>query len=403
MTMTMAKAMKFLSAAAVFAVTADSAQLAVRGSTSLEKDYEAYLKEHGRDGDEMSATMYRTRLKLFAKSIEKMKSHNARTDVSWKEGVNLFSDRTEEEKKEYLGYKRSGDFGQDQDIALADVGQTMNETEILEGAPHTVDFSNLKTASKHYIVDQGSCGSCWAVAAVSALEMRAEVKYNIKIPKLSYGQVRDCTPNPRHCGGTGGCQGATAELGYDYMKKGITTDKAYRSTAVQEDCPSKRPASLIKVSGYRTLPVNKLAPLVRAMNDGPVALSIDASGLQSYSSGVFHGCSQDAIISHAVVGVGYGKDSTSGKKYWLIRNSWGQSWGENGFFRVQKHDHDTGDKGHCGIDRKPKVGVGCDGGPPTLPVCGMCGILSDSSIPTGIKLLEKEDEESGEEEEEEEE
>eukprot|EP00933_Yihiella_yeosuensis_P032847 TRINITY_DN264_c1_g1_i1.p1 TRINITY_DN264_c1_g1~~TRINITY_DN264_c1_g1_i1.p1 ORF type:complete len:474 (-),score=110.97 TRINITY_DN264_c1_g1_i1:163-1380(-) len=357
--------------------------------------------------------MYAARLKLFARSLALVDTHNRRKDVLWTTEINKFSDRTEAEKREYFGYKRTGKLPQ----AISLLETETNKTKTLEGTAQSIDFRDLETAS--FIVDQGGCGSCWAVAAASVLEMRAELASRKKVPKLSYGQLRDCAPNPRHCGGTGGCEGATAELAFDFAKKngGIAAESDYHTHVGDHKCPTTQPRSTVKLSGWRTLPQNNLAMLQKALNDGPVAVSVDATPLSNYAGGVFHGCGKDATINHAVTAVGYGKESRNNVKYWLIRNSWGETWGESGYFRIMKHDSDEGHKGHCGTDYNPKEGVGCDGGPKTMPVCGMCGILSDSAIPTGVQLLssaedaelssekdtdqEKSQEDAGEEEEEE--
>merc|ERR1719189_1102840 len=103
----------------------------------------------------------------------------------------------------------------------------------------------------------------------------------------------------------------------------------------------------------------------------------------SYGSGVFAGCGVNAIINHAILLMGFGTDTALGQDYWLIRNSWGSAWGEDGYIRLLKHKDG---ESYCGVDTKPQDGVGCDGGPPTLPVCGMCGILSDSAYPTQVAV-----------------
>lgn len=79
----------------------------------------------------------------------------------------------------------------------------------------------------------------------------------------------------------------------------------------------------------------------------------------------------------------YSRRRTSEIAMRLIRNSWGPRWGEDGFIRLLRHK--DGER-YCGVDRHPEVGVGCKGGPRTLPVCGMCGILSDSAYPTGVEI-----------------
>merc|ERR1712129_575737 len=128
-----------------------------------------------------------------------------------------------------------------------------------------------------------------------------------------------------------------------------------------------------------------LQPMLEALaTHGPVVVSADAGPWGSYSSGVFDSCKKDAVINHAILAMGYGTDSGLGKDYWLIRNSWGPQWGEGGYIRLLRHSEEGA---FCGPDKKPLDGVGCKGGPATLPVCGMCGILSDSAYPTGVKVV----------------
>jgi len=85
---------------------------------------------------------------------------------------------------------------------------------------------------------------------------------------------------------------------------------------------------------------------------------------------------KNPIIDHVVQLVGYGTDDSLGD-YWLIRNSWGEGWGESGYIRIKREAIPR-----CGIDTDPSQGTGCDGGPEQVTVCGTCGILFDSCYPT---------------------
>jgi len=134
------------------------------------------------------------------------------------------------------------------------------------------------------------------------------------------------------------------------------------------------------------LPTNDYASLMTAVSTvGPVAISVDASW-GGYEEGVFT-CDDyettlcGTTIDHAVQLVGYGTDATAGD-YWLVRNSWGTSWGEDGYIKVARYGASK-DGEPCGTDTSPGDGYGCKGGPATLPVCGVSGILSASSYPTG--------------------
>jgi len=108
-----------------------------------------------------------------------------------------------------------------------------------------------------------------------------------------------------------------------------------------------------------------------------MVINVDAQRWNFYSSGVFDGCDQkNPIIDHVVQLVGFGTDSSRGD-YWLIRNSWSAGWGEDGYIRIKREKTPR-----CGVDTDPSQGTGCDGGPPTVTVCGTCGILYDTCYPT---------------------
>ena len=110
---------------------------------------------------------------------------------------------------------------------------------------------------------------------------------------------------------------------------------------------------------------------------GPIAISVDASTWFAYSSGIFNGCNQiNPDINHAVILVGYGEEFN--QKYWIVRNSWSASWGENGYIRLARFDSE---QENCGIDNTPQDGTACANFTDPVKVCGTCGILYDSAYP----------------------
>eukprot|EP00930_Biecheleria_cincta_P031209 TRINITY_DN21660_c0_g1_i1.p1 TRINITY_DN21660_c0_g1~~TRINITY_DN21660_c0_g1_i1.p1 ORF type:complete len:374 (+),score=75.19 TRINITY_DN21660_c0_g1_i1:85-1206(+) len=339
-------------------------------SASLERAYAAFRAKHGRAKDA-------ERLAAFAETHAHVSRHNSNPDRLWTAEINRFADYTETERNHLLGFRRMGEWwgtSNSSNVALLQEPAKELLTEI--------DWAK-KTSAGNFVVDQGACGSCWAVASIGALEMHAEIATKQVPERLSFKELVDCVPNPERCGGDGGCAGATAELAMQYVNQfGLSAATTYTGNIEQtESCKSSSRAATVKAARFTRLPTNKLNPLMQALQNGPVIVSVDGSPWTSYSSGIFDGCSKDATINHAVLMTGYGSGPTD---YWIVRNSWGADWGENGFIRVRRFSSDEGEAGHCGTDHDPRQGVGCVGGPATLPVCGMCGILSDSVTPVDV-------------------
>jgi len=210
---------------------------------------------------------------------------------------------------------------------------------------------------------------------------------------LAPQQLVSCAPNPLHCGGTGGCVGSVAEVGFEYIQLfGMTTEWMYPYTSYHSGQPSAcvsnqtlaRP--VVQISGYQKLPPNDYEAVRRALVEvGPMAVNVDSHAWSDYHGGVFDGCGDlsNVAIDHSVVMVGYGTDPKLGD-YWLIRNSWDATWGEKGYIRLKR----TADP-ECGEDIQPLEGTGCEGGPTSQRVCGQCGVLFDVSYPLGATLLQK--------------
>lgn len=335
--------------------------------------FEKYVSDFGFDytPEEVKARKY-----TFQQKLKTIQLHNSNLSSTYKENVNKFTALTDDEMNQFKGYNRAQARAMKSNWTYVDpVG---NGTY-----PASLDWRSKGAVSK--IKNQEGCGSCWAFAATETIESHVQIASG-KLLELSPQQITACTPNPDQCGGTGGCSGATAELAFDYTSKngGIATAKAYPYTAgggSTGKCKGSTKTSVATVTGHVKNKENDLDGLMAAVQIGPVSISVDASW-GAYSEGIYDGCKPNAVIDHAVQLVGYGQES--GTKYWIVRNSWGENWGESGYIRLKRFDSSDA---HCGTDAEPSNGSGCKNGPETVPVCGMCGILYDTCYPTGAKLV----------------
>ncbi|CAB9510806.1 Senescence-specific cysteine protease SAG39 [Seminavis robusta] len=296
--------------------------------------------------------------------------------------------------------------------------------------PKEVDWRSHNPKVTTHVKNQGFCGSCWAVASTEVLESHIALKTG-KLFKLSPQELVSCVQNPLHCGGGGGCQGATYELAFEYvMEHGMVPEKEfpYRSgTGFNVKCSlvngtlEQESSSLLRrpfddnthdndyidgavatIDGYINFPTNNYTELMNAVATlGPIGVTTAASRWSFYRGGVYevkdHQTKGATDVDHAVVLEGYGIDQESQKPFWLVRNSWGASWGEDGYIRLKRVDPSTlpdFDEDDCGIDTDPSDGAACtkdkDGHtikPKPVKVCGTSAILYDTFVPVGGRLI----------------
>jgi cathepsin L len=401
----------------------------VSDATSAKDEFEAYQQKYGRSYAHGSKE-YLLRRGLFEQRNARVKAHNSKFGRLWEAEAGRFADLTDEERASFRGYRRMGSSPSSGGVRLP--AEAIAARELLRPLqsnvtlPPQFDWKHLKVAN--YVKDQAQCGSCWAVTAASVLDAHHEI-YMKTVRNFSAQQIVTCAPDPRHCGGTGKCQGSTVELAYDWvLHNGCATsnDVPYKGQDLTESsarCNESRALSVSANSGlfgakggephqtmssalggiafgmigYRMLDRNKEQPLLHALyQDGPVATSACADGWFEYQRGIYDECNSSCIVNHAITLYGYGEAHYDGadmrvlvdgevktrdkvtKKYWLIRNSWGRNWGEGGFLRLLRYDQENQ---HCGQDTDNSQGTGCEGDPQVVEVCGMCGFLWDSVVP----------------------
>lgn len=356
--------------------------------------FEDFVKKFNRDYVPDS-NEWAVREDIFTKRHQQLLDLHVGRTRTWKAGITKFMDFTDAEYTKMLGYKGRG-------VRGASFIRMEPETSALDDTPNS--FTTLKSgkALGGLVRDQGQCGSCWAEAAAAALEGLLEkndtlvellTKMGNQVPTLSSQSLVACTDNPRNCGGTGGCDGATSELAFELAQtKGVPMAAAWPYQAGRggkQTCEKERySGTLLKISNFVTLPSNKLSNLIHALvsQSAPIVVSVDASGWSFYFSGIYRD-DEDGVgeftVNHAVTLTGYQRPTDTEMGWWTIKNSWGADWGEGGFIRVELKKNE---EEHCGWDHAAHEGLACDGDPDDVWVCGTCGILYDSSYPEGMYL-----------------
>jgi len=207
-------------------------------------------------------------------------------------------------------------------------------------APSSVDWT--KKGAVTPIKNQGQCGSCWAFSAVGSTEA-AHFFSTGKLVSLSEQNLVDCS----QAEGNQGCNGGLMDQAFTYIEKnkGIDTEASYPYTAADGTCKFAASNVGATLSSYKDVPQGSESGLAASIVEGPTSVAIDAShtSFQLYKSGVYYeaACSSSQL-DHGVLAVGYGAEGS--KEYYIVKNSWGTSWGQSGYIWMSKNRNNN-----CGI------------------------------------------------------
>ncbi|XP_039258210.1 procathepsin L-like [Styela clava] len=274
--------------------------------------------------------------------VDKHNHEAAQGKHTYTVGMNKFADlESEEFAKIFLGKARQGPWN-----TPGCSNSSIYVTSRYYGeSPTEVDWTK-----KGYVTgvkDQAACGSCWAFSTTGSLEGQ-HFHSTGKLVSLSEQNLMDCS-KPE---GDFSCEGGLMDNAFDYIiaNGGVDTEASYPYQAMDEQqCRyTKKDVGATMTSCVDVTPHGDEQALKKAVGTiGPISVAIDASQISFhlYKSGVYSepGCSS-TILDHGVLAVGYGTDTNSGSDYWLVKNSWGLSWGMQGYIKMSRNANNQ-----CGI------------------------------------------------------
>jgi len=276
------------------------------------------------------------RYTVFKANLDKIYLSNQQGH-SYELGMNAMGDMSFEEFKAVkLGYKHV-----EKPFARKVMAPHANKT----AAPKTVDWRTKNAVTP--VKDQGQCGSCWAFSATGSMEGAVAIASG-QLISLSEQQLVDCSG----AYGNQGCEGGLMDSAFEYViaNGGLTKESNYAYTAKNGKCNSAKAKAVASTIGGYVDVSNSDTALVNAVAIGPVSVAIEADQacFQFYKSGVLDDPSCGTQLDHGVLAVGY--DTT--QKYWIVKNSWGTSWGMSGYVLIAQGMDE------CGINMAPSYPTG---------------------------------------------
>ncbi|CAJ1083415.1 procathepsin L-like isoform X2 [Xyrichtys novacula] len=303
-------------------------------SSALNKAWAEWKMKHSKVYDNQTETAYRRA--VWEKNLFLVMRHNQEASAgkhSFTMGLNHLADMTAEEVNEKLN-----------GLKLEELTHLMNGTlkEVnISSIPQTVDWRKNGLVSP--VQNQGMCGSCWAFSSLGALEGQMKKQTGALVP-LSPQNLVDCSIKD----GNHGCRGGfiSKAFGYIIRNGGVDSERFYPYEHQNGKCRYSDAGKAAYCSKFHILPHGDEKALQAAVASvGPVSVAVNAMlrSFHLYRGGLYNvpNCNP-RFTNHAVLVVGYGTDR--GQDFWLVKNSWGTAWGEQGFIRIARNK-----KNLCGI------------------------------------------------------
>lgn len=296
--------------------------------TDVHQLYEEFKQTYGKS---FPRDEEQRRFEIFRENLQRARAYQEVEQGTARYGVTRFSDLTPDEFRQIYA---TATYATEQRSFIEKI-----PVRKVHKQPESFDWRDSGAVGP--VADQGRCGSCWAFSAIGNIEGQLFVKTG-HLRSLSVQEILDCDRIDHGCAGGSPPQAfkAAIELG------GLELDADYSYVGYEGQCRADPSRFIAHVNGSTMLPDDEVQIAQHLFTYGPLSVGVNSAPLQYYISGIIHPAStycDPTELDQSVLAIGFGSEQNI--TYWILKNSWGSMWGEQGFFRLHRGN------GTCGVNQ----------------------------------------------------